>query len=55
MERLLRWLVLLTLLAAFLAVHTDAVKATSLIFGKTSTTSTEAPLDEEPSANGDET
>ncbi|XP_059614457.1 uncharacterized protein LOC132260402 [Phlebotomus argentipes] len=54
MERLLRWLLMLTILAAFLAIHTDAVKATSLIFGKTSTTSTEAPLEEDPSASGDE-
>ncbi|XP_055702528.1 titin isoform X2 [Phlebotomus papatasi] len=54
MERLWRWLLMLTILAAFLAIHTDAVKATSLIFGKTSTTSTEIPLDDDPSANGDE-
>lgn len=45
---------MLTILAAFLAIHTDAVKATSLIFGKTSTTSTEVPLDDDPTANGDE-
>ncbi|GAB0100787.1 uncharacterized protein DMENIID0001_168750 [Sergentomyia squamirostris] len=53
MERLLKWLLMLTLSAAFLAVTTDAVRATSLIFGKTSTTSTEAPP-EDPSASGDE-